>query len=192
MDIPVEESWRRIATWLAQHAPVTAAAIRPAAGAAEIHRTVDAVGRPLPADLLGWWELMDGIADADYYTGCPIPWFYLPLPVADVRERFASLTRFVQDECCGADGAHATMAGQTSFGFCTATVPICWDIGGDGLVVDLRYGARRGCVMEWTAEGGYADMSWAGIGAMLADVADRLNDPAQVEIVDGGVLQWTF
>ncbi len=134
---------------------------------------------------------MDGIADADYRAGFPIPPFYLPSPVADVREQFVSLSRFADSECCGASGAHATIAGEASFGFCTATVPICWESGGNVLVVDLRDGTRRGCVMEWAAEEGYSETTWAGTAAMLADVVDRLDDPAQTEIVDGGVLQWT-
>jgi hypothetical protein len=69
-------------------------------------------------------------------------------------------------------------------------LPVCWDVGGDVLVVDLRYGARRGCVMEWTAEEGYRETSWAGIGAMLADVANRLGDVTQTETIDGGALEW--
>ncbi|MCD0445879.1 hypothetical protein LO763_19910 [Glycomyces sp. A-F 0318] len=73
MDIPVERSWRRIADWTAQHAPSTAAAIRPTAGKAEIDRTRHAVDRPLPADLLDWWGLMDGIDDADSHVWSPIP-----------------------------------------------------------------------------------------------------------------------
>jgi cell wall assembly regulator SMI1 len=191
VDILVEESWRRITTWLTRHAPVTAAAIRPSAGAAEARRTGEAVGRPLPGDLLAWWGLMDGIGDADYRAGFPIPPFYLPLPVAGVRERFAHLSRFADQGCCRAGSTHATAAGEPSFGFCTATVPICWDLGGDVLVVDLRDGARHGCVMEWMAEEGYCETAWAGTAAMLADVADRLDDLMRTEIVDGGALQWT-
>jgi cell wall assembly regulator SMI1 len=190
VDLPVGESWRRITSWLAQHAPVTAAAIRPTAGAAEIRRTGAAVGRPLPGDLLRWWGLMDGIADADYRAGFPIPPFYLPLPVAGVRERFAGLSRFADRDCCAAGGTHATVAGDQSFGFCSATVPICWDLGGDVLVADLRDGERRGGVMAWTAEEGYCDKPWAGTAAMLADIADRLDDVTRTEIVDGA-LQWT-
>jgi cell wall assembly regulator SMI1 len=190
VDIPVEESWRRIITWLARHAPVTAAAIRPSAGAAEARRTEQAVSRPLPADVLAWWGLMDGIGDADYRAGFPIPPVYMPLPVAAVRERFFGLTRFADQDCCGVGGAHATTAGEPSFGFCTATVPICWDLGGDVLVVDLRDGARRGCVMAWMAEEGYSETAWADTAAMLADVADRLDDLTRTEIVDGGALQW--
>jgi cell wall assembly regulator SMI1 len=191
VDIPVDESWRRITTWLARHAPVTAAAIRPSAGAAEVRRTAEAVGRTLPRDLLGWWGLMDGIADADYRAGCPIPPFYAPLPVAGVRERYAGLSRFADRDCCGAGGAHATVAGEPSFGFCTATVPICWDLGGDVLVADLRGGTRHGCVMTWMAEQGYSETAWAGTAAMLADVVDLLDDLTQTEIVNGGALQWT-
>ena len=190
VDIPVEESWRRIITWLAGHAPVTAAAIRPPAGAAEVRRTEEAVGRPLPADLLAWWGLMDGIADANYPAGFPIPPHYLPLPVAGVRDWFARLSRFADQDCCGPNGAHSTAAGESSFGFCTATVPICRDLAGDVLVVDLRDGAHHGCVMSWWAEEGYAETDWAGTATMLADAADRLDDPTRTEIVEGGSLQW--
>jgi cell wall assembly regulator SMI1 len=190
-EIAVEDSWRRISSWLARHAPTTAAAIRPPAGEAEAIGVGEAVGRRLPDDLLAWWGLMDGIGDADYRAGAPIPPFYMPLPVSDVRERYASLSRFADQDCCGADGAHAKAAGQSSFGFCTATVPICWELGGDVLVVDLRDGPRHGSVMEWLAEEGYSETSWAGIAAMLADVADQLDDQTATEVVDGGALQWT-
>ncbi|MCD0445880.1 SMI1/KNR4 family protein [Glycomyces sp. A-F 0318] len=81
-------------------------------------------------------------------------------------------------------------AGERMFGFCTATVPIGRDGGGDVLVVDLRDGERRGCVMEWLAEEGYVATDWAGTGAMLADVADRLEDPAQTAIGEYGMLEW--
>jgi cell wall assembly regulator SMI1 len=190
VDVPIEESWRRIATWLARHAPVTAAAIRPPAAAEEVGRTARAVARPLPDDLLGWWALMDGIAEDDYRAGSPIPPVYMPLPVTEVREQFAALARFADEECCVPGGVHATAAGESSFSFCTATVPICRDLGGNVLVADLRDGPRRGCVMEWTAEDGYLGTGWAGTAAMLADVAVRLDDPARTEIVEGGSLQW--
>ncbi|MGK5740114.1 SMI1/KNR4 family protein [Micromonospora sp. URMC 103] len=190
MHIPVERSWRRIITWLSRHAPVTAAAIRPPAGAAEVRRTQEAVGRFLPADLLAWWRLMDGIADANYAAGFPIPSHHLPLSVAEVREWFASLSRFADQDCCGPGGAHATAAGEPSVGFCTATVPICRDLAGDVLVVDLRDGARHGCIMAWWAEEGYVETDWAGTAAMLADTADQLDDPRRTEIVEGGALRW--
>jgi hypothetical protein len=133
---------------------------------------------------------MDGIGDADYRAGFPIPPFYMPLPVAGVRERFTDLSRFADQDCCREGGTHTTAAGEPSFGFCTATVPICWELRGDVLVVDLRDGVRHGCVMDWTAEEGYAETNWAGTAAMLADVADRLDDLMQTEIVDSGSLRW--
>jgi hypothetical protein len=155
-----------------------------------VRRTREAVGRPLPADVLAWWELMDGIDDSDYRAGNPIATVFAPLPVARVRERFASLARFSGERCCGADGSHPTAAGERMFGFCTGTVPICWSLNGDVLVVDLRDGARHGCVMEWTAEEGLFETAWAGTAAMLADIADRLDDPTWTQVVDDGVLQW--
>lgn len=190
VSIPVDESWRRIVTWLARHVPATAAAVRPPAGAEEVHRTVDAVGRPLPADLLAWWAQTDGVAEADYRVGFQLPPVYMPLPVAGVREAFAQLSRFADVECCRPDGTHATAAGQQWFGFCTATVPIGRDLSGDVLVVDLRDGAAHGCVLSWWAEEGYAaPAEWASTAAMLADTADRLEDPERTEIVEGA-LRW--
>ncbi|MFC4147740.1 hypothetical protein ACFO0M_15900 [Micromonospora mangrovi] len=191
MNMRVDESWRRITTWLAHHAPVTAAAIRPPAGAAEVRRTEEVMGRALPEDLLAWWGLMDGIADADYRGGSPIPTFYMPLPVVGVRERFAELSRYSNRDCCGPGGAHATVAGQRMFGFCTATVPICWSLGGGMLLVDLRGGPRHGRITEWHADEGYFETGWGGTAAMLDDVADQLDDPSRTEIVEDGRLHWT-
>lgn len=188
--MPVEESWKRITTWLVEHAPDTAAAVRPSAGAAEINRVAAVVGRRLPPDLLAWWALTDGIAEADFRVGSPIPPGYLPLPAAEAAEWFAQLSGFADEECCGADGSHATGAGEPLFGFCTGTVPICRDLAGDVLVVDLRDGASHGCVMSWWAEEGYGDVQWAGTAAMLAEVADLLDDPTRTEIVEGGSLRW--
>ncbi len=189
MDTSVAGSWRRITDWLERHAPVTAAAVRPSAGVGEADRTAAAVGLQLPRDLRDWWALMDGVAD--YRAGFPIPPCYLPLPVAEVRQRHAELARFADRECCGGDGSHATVAGETIFGFCTATVPICWDLAGDVLVLDLRGGPRRGWVMAWGAEDGYFGTRWSGTSAMLADVAGRFDDAGQTEVVDGGAVQWT-
>jgi len=188
---PVEESWQRVAVWLARNAPVTSAAIRPPASAAEVRRTEELVGRALPDDLLAWWALMDGIADADYRAGFPIPTHYLPLPVAEVRDWFLRLSRFADRDCCAPEGLHTTEAGSSLFGFCTATVPICRDLAGDVLAVDLRDGASHGFVVSWWAEEGYVQTDWTGAAAMLADTAERLDDPTQTDIVDSGSLQWT-
>jgi cell wall assembly regulator SMI1 len=192
VDIAVEMSWRRVTAWLAQHAPVTAGAIRSPAGAAELHRTQEAVaaGHRLPADLLAWWRLMDGVEEADERAGFPIPFGYIPLPLHEVRDWHASLSRFADAQCCRADGVHTTAAGEPTFGYCTATVPICRELGGGVLVVDLRDGADHGCVMNWYAVEGYWATGWTGVAAMLADVADRMHDWNGVEVVDGGVVQW--
>ena len=93
-------------------------------------------------------------------------------------------------DCCGPGGAHATVAGQRLLGFCTATVPICWTLSGDVLMVDLRDGPRHGRITEWYAVEGYFETGWAGTAAMLDDVADRLDDPSRTEIIEDGRLHW--
>lgn len=52
---------------------------------------------------------------------------------------------------------------------------------------DLREGSRRGRVMSWWAEDGYLETDWAGTTDMLAETADRLDEPTRTEIVEGGV-----
>lgn len=186
----VGTSWSRVTAWLERHAPVTAAAVRPPAGAAEIRRVEEAVGRPLPPELTAWWALMDGIAGGSYRAGFPIPPFWMPLPVAGARERWAGFESGAPDECCRPDGTHATAAGEPLFGSCPATLPICWTLRGDLLVADLRDGDQHGCVMEWLPEEGYAVVLWPGVAAMLADTADQLEDPHSAATVEDGSLFW--
>ncbi|MFD6067990.1 SMI1/KNR4 family protein [Amycolatopsis lurida] len=196
----VDSVWERITAWLRVHTPVTAATLRPPASADDVRAVQDAVGRPFPDDLLAWWRLMDGVDDADYRTAFTVPGVYMPLTVARVREEWAGLSAYPDQDCCSPDGHHQRAAGDPVLGFCTALLPVCRAVDGAVLAVDLRPGTDHGCVMDWMAQAGAHRPTWAGISAMLTDTAVRLEryttapgtrtQSGQVTIRDDGVLTW--
>lgn len=197
----VERAWRRIMAWLGRHAPVTASAIRPPAPENTRRATENAIAESLPAELLGWWSVMDGMDDNESYrAGFVVPDVFMPLTVERVLEEYLNLSRFPDFDCCGEGDTHRKQAGETGLGFCGALVPICRDLGGDILAVDLRAGDRRGCVIDWKAEDAYLPSAWPSVAAMLTDTADRLDNHALGReptgtatvptVVDDGVLIW--
>ncbi|EMD26512.1 SMI1/KNR4 family protein [Amycolatopsis azurea] len=201
MDHGIDPAWERIATWLRVHSPVTAATLRPPAPAEEVRATQNALGQPLPAELLRWWSLMDGVDDdRDYRTALTLSSGHMPLSVARVREEWADLGRFPDEDCCRPGGHHLRSAGDVTFGYCTALIPFCRSIDGGVLAVDLRPGPKRGWVMDWFAQQGTHPSDWATIGAMLTDTAQRLDRypgpetpprPGHPAIRDDGALIWS-
>ncbi|UMP00087.1 SMI1/KNR4 family protein [Amycolatopsis sp. EV170708-02-1] len=197
----VDAAWERITTWLQSHTPVTAATLRPPAPADDIHAVQDTAGRPFPDDLLVWWRLMDGVDDeADYRTAFTLPGVYMPLSVARVREEWASLSAYPDQDCCRPDGHHRRAAGDATFGYCTALLPVCRAVDGAVLALDLRPGPDHGCVMDWMAQASAHHTSWTSIGGMLTDTAERLDRhttpttpprPGEPTVRDDGALTWT-
>ncbi|AUI60384.1 SMI1/KNR4 family protein [Amycolatopsis sp. BJA-103] len=201
MNSGIDAVWKQITAWLRIHSPITAATLRPPAPAQEIHATQDAVGQPLPDDLLRWWGLMDGVDDEhDYRAAFTVPGVYMPLPVARVRQEWASLSRHPDEDCCRPGGQHLRSAGDTTFGYCTALIPICRGLDGAVLAVDLRTGPQHGTVMNWRADTGAHNTPWANISALLTDTAQRLDhyntapetppQPGEPAIRDDGALIW--
>ncbi|UKD59404.1 SMI1/KNR4 family protein [Amycolatopsis sp. FU40] len=201
MTEPVTQAWQRITAVLREHAPATAHAIHPAGPADNIRELERIVGRRLPADLLTWWSVTDGVDDRrDYHAGSLIPTHFMPLSVTRAREEYAGNAEYPDPGCCTAYGEHRKPAGEPAFPYCTALVPVCRSIDGGLLCVDLRPGQDHGCVMTWYAsEGAYA-VEWDDVTAMLAYVAERLDDHAagrvpdrpesRVVIDNDGALNW--
>ncbi|GAB3444446.1 SMI1/KNR4 family protein [Actinophytocola sediminis] len=186
----VQTAWSSITTWLGDQAPTTASAVRAPASEDDIAETRAAIGRDLPDDLIAWWRLADGMDD--YRAGFLIPAVYQPLPVAAVRDEYQRWSRYTDPDCCRSDGTHRA-AGEAGFGFCTATVPICRDLGGDVLLVDLRDGPRHGVILSLMAEDGHHPTRWTTVAAMLEDVAGRLHTPGsgyEPDVIEDGVLTW--
>jgi cell wall assembly regulator SMI1 len=193
--VDLATAWLSITTWLDEHAPRTARAVRPPAAEEEIRQAVTRLGHDLPADLLAWWRLSDGMPD-DRGSGLFPHTSYRPLPVAEVVGEYERWLKYTDEDCCRPGGGH-TEAGETGFGFCTATIPICRDVGGGVLLIDLRPGAKRGRIMHLEAEEGHYPAAWHSVTAMLADTADRLTNPGPQHryvptVIDDGVLLWDY
>lgn len=189
----VATAWSSITTWLDEHAPVTAATVRPPATEDEIRQVVARLGHDLPEDLPAWWRLSDGMPD-ERGAGLVPHTAYRPLPVSEVVVEYERWLKYTDESCYRPDGRH-TPAGETGFGFCTATVPICRDNGGGVLLLDLRPGPRHGGILHLDAVEGHYPAEWAGVTAMLVDVAGRFTDPGPQHrntpaVLEDGVLIW--
>ncbi len=204
MTASVEPLWQRIVAFLSEYAPATAREIRPPAPAEQVRRLRDVVGLDLPADLLAWWAVMDGIDDHRdgpwNRAGGLIPDAFVPLSVTRAEEEYARQSRFPDEGCCTAENTHRKQAGETGFPYCTALIPICIDIGGELLCVDLREGDDHGRVMEWTAEEGFYPSAWAGVTEILDEIVERLDnyvrglEPPHREnhpVIEDGALIWS-
>jgi cell wall assembly regulator SMI1 len=192
--VDVAAAWLSITAWLSEHAPATAATVRPPATEDEIRQVVTQLGHDLPDDLLAWWRLSDGMPD-QRAAGLLPSTAYRPLPVSEVVVEYQQWLPYTGDEsCCRPDGTHHP-AGESGFGFCTATIPICRDVGGGILLIDLRPGTRHGGIMRLEAEEGHFPADWHSVTAMLCDVASSLTEPGPHHrytpaVTDDGVLFW--
>ncbi|WP_410599469.1 SMI1/KNR4 family protein [Amycolatopsis sp. lyj-90] len=151
MTAPVNGTWQRIMNLLREHAPATAREIRPPGPAEDLRDLQRLVGLSLPADLVGWWALMDGIADRyDQRAGNLVPNGFVPLATRRVYEEYQRLSgsSATDPTCCGPDQVHQNQAGDDGSPICSALVPFCRDITGSTLCVDLRAGAGHGTRRE--------------------------------------------
>jgi cell wall assembly regulator SMI1 len=199
----VRASWARIVNWCHDHAPETAAAIRPPADAALLRQAEQATSGSWPEDLRTWYTLADGTqrTPAGYVLS-----FYCPLPLQSVmshwsmwQEIWAGIIASSPNEEAGdlydIARLEAQPAGTAAFMFLPSYVPIAEDQMGDDMFVDTRSGRLRGCVTEFVK--GDADTrgpKWPSVTAMLADLADGLHAGRPVgrwqSVVDHGRLSW--
>lgn len=198
----VDAAWDRIAAWLAGHAPATSDCLNPPAADAAIADAEHTLGRPFPADLVRWWQRVDGarvlIGRANLF-----PPFYLPCGPAYMLGEWRTWQDVYLDPALGGPNAAGalealaeTPAGSPVMVFVPAFVPIAIDGAGGNLVVDLRPGPRYGCVLGFSADSGSSGPHWDSVAAMLDDVATalELNTPSAgyVPIVTADrTLDWT-
>ncbi|MBQ0895466.1 SMI1/KNR4 family protein [Micromonospora sp. U56] len=209
MTSQVPQSWQLIATWLAEHAPLTASEMRPPASPAAIEAVQRQLPVRLPADLVAWWESCDGFTDGAVYA--LLPEIHVPLCTARVIE--ARQSQLDLEAKFGSPTAMTGQAGEFSRAFQDAFVPIAEDHCGQLLFVDLRPGPLHGCVSEWDHEQAFLALPiWDSVAAMLTDVAVALQsgtpacldfarrqraagstaDPSAVPIVTpDGELEWS-
>jgi hypothetical protein len=172
----VDRAWERIETWLAEHAPVTAASLRPPADDETIAATQRAVGVRLPPELVASLRRHDGVSGGDPRTEFRFPPAMGPLST----EGIVGEARVMCDvlESLGDDGAvEAWWHGRF--------VPVATDYGGELLFLD---GARLGRHYEAddvAFDGGYAEL--------LEETADALSGGGEYRpVVVDGVLNWEY
>lgn len=200
----VAESWSRIRAWLATHAPRVLATIRPPASVADLAAVEEAVGVPLPEDLLAWWRIADGASDAHPHPGHLLPPWFDPYPVATALQRRDTWIEVWHDPDAHFGGASpqgrmvreimawageslptveervAELMAQPAGTPCQGMyLPVWLPIAGSGmgldLFVDLRPGPLHGCVMQFDrVETAQLEPDWPNVTTMLAEVADAL------------------
>ncbi|GAA1964724.1 SMI1/KNR4 family protein [Amycolatopsis minnesotensis] len=204
MDTEVTRLWHQIMTVLRDQAPITAQAIRPPAPSEDVEHLQHLIGLDFPADLRAWWTLMDGIDDqgenrTGNRVGHLLPKGFVPLSVAQAEKEYTHQLNYPAHDCCTPDGTHREKAGATGFPFCSALVPLCRNILGGLLCVDLRPGDDHGCIVEWYAAEGFYPSDWADVTDLLNEVSEGLEDYSQgLELspyetrpfVHEGMLKW--
>ncbi|GAB3823699.1 SMI1/KNR4 family protein [Kribbella italica] len=176
----VEESWGLITSWLEQNLPAAHQALEPPASPAAIDAISKEVGRPLPADLLAWLDLTNGIRGPATF-GNLLPPFYTPLICEGM------LTRHRMMHSVYADLPHEdadSPAGSYSFVWLDTFLPLAASGTDVDLFVDLRDGELHGCVDELDATEGSTGPVWPSTAAMLSQVADAF--------VLGQPVQWAY
>ncbi|MDQ1015626.1 hypothetical protein [Streptomyces afghaniensis] len=175
MNIPaVEESWARVDAWLARHAPLSHAMLRPPASPAGIADAERALGVPFHPDLVASLRCHDGAEPDD---GTVQLSFYGPLcGVADIV-RNTTLLR--------------------SLGVEEAGLPLTLGIGrraSDGLFLASRPGPRHGYAGRRFDEDMTSFAHWPSLRHVLADLADALEGGrpflGRIPVAVAGKLGW--
>ncbi|MFR9731115.1 SMI1/KNR4 family protein [Saccharopolyspora sp. MS10] len=188
----VTELWTKIVLWLDEHAPVTAAALIPPSTPPDFAELEAEFEIRLPGELREWWTACGG-TDGDVLADA-LPPFYTPYGAKRAREVW-----------CGQRKTWASQwerpacdyyAGSPGSSYHPAWIPIAGDGFADELVVDLRPGPKRGCVLEWEQEAGQVQRpEWLSISAMLSDVHRSLTEGAPAghshpTVTEDGRLDW--
>ncbi|MEU5992469.1 SMI1/KNR4 family protein [Spirillospora sp. NPDC047418] len=203
MTSTVDESWDRILDWLARHAPATLKRIGPPAADADIAAAEEAVGAELPADLVAWWRRADGSASSWSHQRFGLLPGYAPCRIEHALDRRKVWWQIWHDQMLERGWltekdftrAQANPAGTEAGMWLLAFLPIASSGGGADLFVDLRCGPRHGCVREFDKVSTDGEPRWGSVTAMLADIADALENHATIGGYDArpnedGVLSW--
>ena len=168
----VDRAWERIETWLAGHAPASAAALRPPADDETIERAQRAAGVPFPAALVASLRRHDG---ADPERAFSFPPRMHPLSAARIADEAVVMCEVL--ESVGIDGN----VGSWWHG---RYLPVASDHGGDLLFLD---GDRLGRHYE------AGDVTFDGpadFAELLEHTADALNGGEHRPVVVDGELDW--
>ncbi|PWI09385.1 SMI1/KNR4 family protein [Streptomyces sp. NWU339] len=191
MTSSVTESWIRIETWLAGHAPRTFAALAPPAERSDVAATERTIGRSLPEPLTESLLRHDGTGYRDL-----LPPFWNLLDAKGIAEDWSLRMRIHGD---GLDDAEeGDPDGEYGPWWHPLWVPFAADGAGDYLVIDQREYRRRGRIGDADHETGCSfrpHPMWASLPALLDATATALETGEIVDryrrvVVDGTELDW--
>jgi cell wall assembly regulator SMI1 len=177
----VDAAWKRIETWLAEHAPKSRAALRPPASAKHIDEAQRRMSVAFPADLVASLRRHDGVAS----MGFDLPPFFGPLTVDGMVAERAVTCQVLAEVDAGTDRWW-----DAEF------VPFASAGDGGSLVVDQSPGGH-GRVGEFYPEEGTRFERWpASVTELLEKTARSLETGRPYEgryrpVVDAeGALDW--
>ncbi|MGD1218646.1 SMI1/KNR4 family protein [Streptomyces krungchingensis] len=201
MSIPsIEDSWARIDAWLAAHAPVSHARLRPPASQADIEaaqRTLDVAFHP---DLKASLRCHDGVEPVD---GTPVLAYYGPLSSVTDIVRSTEFLRGIgadldedlaEDEPLDEDDEdYDELASYWHKDWLLITLGIGLQ-SSDGLFLTCHAGAHWGRVGRYFDEDAPSFTSWPSLRHVLAEYADALERGStfggRTPVVADGTLLW--
>lgn len=199
-DERVEVAWQEIVAWCRANAPVTAAALRTAAGDQAILDAERATGVSWPSELKCWYRMHDGVKWMDF-DGRFFPLSF-PLSLRDLVQLHRELTEIWSQNIDLAGGATvdelmAGPAGKPTFVFIPAYIPIAADSGTEALVIDARAGELTGCVRGFdNVDADKGPYYWASLCEALEDILAALSQGQKTKKagwfpkVQDGRLEW--
>ncbi|WP_406096348.1 SMI1/KNR4 family protein [Kitasatospora purpeofusca] len=190
----VEQSWDRIESWLARHAPVTHGLLRPPALRADIAAAELRLGVAFPPDLResllrhDGVELQDGTLRLDYYG-----------PPSGVGEIVRS-TEFLREvgEDIAEEEAELAEEERDEYAYwprerLLITLGIGWQ-SSDGLFLVTRPGLHHGRVGRYFDETGSTFTPWTGLRHVLSDFSTALENglpfDGRIPLAHEGRLIW--
>ncbi|MFI7064586.1 hypothetical protein ACIBL3_26585 [Kribbella sp. NPDC050124] len=171
MERPVPESWATITGWLKQHLPDAYDDLQPPSPSQSISAVRTAMDGRLPADLVAWLSLNNGIKPRSGF-GNILPTLFNPM-TCELMLRRREMLRGIYARWDRP--GEQEYAGTRSLAWLDGFLPI-GDAGTDvELFADLREGELHGCIGRYDAEaGGSFSPYWMSTTDMLSDVADAL------------------
>ncbi|MGW7253847.1 SMI1/KNR4 family protein [Streptomyces sp. NPDC054834] len=198
MRIPaaVEDSWARIDAWLARHAPVSHARLRPPAQASDIQAAERTLGVGFHPDLKASLRCHDGV---ELEAGAPVLAYYgPPAGVAGIVRS----TRFLRDVSADFepdevldedDEDYDELAEYWHHDWLLITLGVGWQ-SSDGLFLSCRPGPDWGSVGRYFDEDAPSFTEWPSLRHLLADYADALENGTEFDgrtpLAVDGVLLW--
>ncbi|MHA4854392.1 SMI1/KNR4 family protein [Rhodococcus sp. MSC1_016] len=192
----VTEQWTRIAQWLRTN--LTSAPII-GAGRAEVAQAVDATGIAWPAELVVFFEQINGFPHEDWVSLLPAHELFDLERLVQERQMELDIWGELDEEMgrASANGGGDSVAGEIAWTYLPEFIPFA-GLDGNLLFVDARPGDLHGCITEFDkVDTDVAGPRWVSLGAMLTDLANSLEvgvafDGRWKATVTEGKLSWQY